>query len=160
MNIKNLTKLQDLFRKSKKPVSELEYTRGNYDSCGNLIKEALPTITTNFCEIGLHDHEIYFVFVIESKTFDIKLLDSIKNRPNVKIYGFSNCNKTLFPVKNFNPEIFIKEIQKDRYLQVQFDFKDISTYDLFKEYSNLINIFERTKITVINQLEINLTKKN
>ncbi|MDD4111167.1 MAG: hypothetical protein PHS54_06470, partial [Clostridia bacterium] len=88
MNIEDLNKFWELLVKSKKSVSELEYTKNNYDNFGNLIKEDLPIITTDFCEIGLYNNEIYFVFIVESKTFNIELFNELKNKSNVKIYGF------------------------------------------------------------------------
>lgn len=160
MNIKDLNKFRELLIKSKKSVSKLEYIKDNYDNFGNLIKEDLPTITTDFCEIGLYNDEIYFVFIAESKTFNIELFNKLKNKSNVKIYGFADFNKTLFPIENFNLDIFMKEIQKDKYLQIQFDFKEIDTFDLFKEYSNLMNVFKKNKVVVVNQLETDLTKRN
>jgi hypothetical protein len=155
-----LNKFRELLIKSKKSVSKLEFTKENYDNSGNLIKEDLPTITTDFCEIGLYNNEIYFVFIVESKTFNIELFDELKNKSNVKIYGFVDFNKTLFPVEIFNIDIFMKEVKKDKYLQIQFDFKEIELFDLFKEYSNLVNVFENNKVVVVNQLDIDLTKTN
>jgi hypothetical protein len=154
MNIENLDEFRELLIKNKKSVSELEYTKNNYDSGGNLIKEDLPTITTDFCEIGLFDKEIYFVFIMDSKTFDLNLFNQLKNKSNVKIYGFEDFKKTLYPVSNFNFDNFIDEIEKDKYLQIQFDFKKIGSLDLFKEYLNLVNLFEDNKIKVINQLPV------
>ncbi|MBU0976213.1 MAG: hypothetical protein ABIE03_05740 [Patescibacteria group bacterium] len=158
MNIKNLNKFRELLINSKKSVSELEYTKNNYDHFGNLIEEDLPTITTDFCEIGLYNNEIYFVFVVESKTFNIKLFDKLKNKSNVNIYGFIDFNKTLFPTKDFNFDNFVKEIKNDKYLQIQFDFKNIDTFDLFKKYSNIVNVFGKNKVVVVNQLKVDLTK--
>jgi len=160
MNIEKLNKFRELLIKSKKSVSDLEYTKDNYDNSGNLIKEDLPTITTDFCEIGLYNDEIYFVFIVESKTFNIELFNELKNKSNVKIYGFVDFNKTLFPIKNFNHDIFMKKVQKDKYLQIQFDFKEIEVFDLFKEYSNLVNVFEKNKVVVVNQSDTDLTKKD
>lgn len=160
MDIKYLNKFRELLLKSKKSVSDLEYTKDNYDNFGNLIKEDLPTITTDFCEVGLYNDEIYFVFIVESKTFNIELFNEIKNKSNVKIYGFVDFNTTLFPIEKFNLDFFMKEVQKDKYIQIQFDFKEIDTLDLFKEYSNLVNVFENNKVVVVNQLEVDLTKTN
>ncbi len=160
MNIEKLNKFRELLVKLKKSVSELEHTKDNYDNLGNLIKEDLPTITTDFCEIGLHNNEIYFVFIVESKAFNVDLFNEIKNKSNVKIYGFANFNKTFFPIQNFNLNIFMKEILKDRYLQIQFDFKGIDTFDLFEEYASLVNVFKKNKVVVVNQLEVDLTKRN
>ena len=159
MNIENLNQFREWLIKNKKSVSRLKYTKNNYDNDGNLIKESLPTIKTDFCEIGLYDGEIYFVFIIDSKTFNIDLFNQLKNKSNVKMYGFVNFNKTLYPVKNFDFDNFTKEIRKDKYLQIQFNYKDIDTFDLFKEYSELVNVFEKNKAIVINQLKIDLTKK-
>jgi len=160
MDIGYLNQFRELLAKSKKTVSRLEFTQGNYDNSGNLIKKDLPTITTDFCEIGLYNDEVYFVFVVESKTFNVKLFDELKSKSNIKIYGFVDFNKTLFPIENFNLDIFMRGIQKDKYLQIQFDFKDIDIFDLFEVYFNLVNVFEKNKVIVINQLEVDLTKKN
>lgn len=160
MNIENLNKFRELLIKDKKSVSILEYTKNNYDHDGNLIKEDLPAITTDFCEIGLFNDKIYFVLIVKSKTFNIELFNQLKNKSNVKMYGFVDFNKTLYPVKNFNLDNFIKEIREDKYLQIQFDYKNIDTFNLFKEYSNLVNVFERNKVVVVNQLKVDLTKKN
>ncbi len=157
MDIENLKQFRKNLIVNNTSVSELEYTKDNYDNDGNLIKEALPTITTDFCEIGLHNDEVYLVFILESKTFNLKLFNAVKNKSNVKIYGFINFNQTLYPVINFNYDSFIKLVQKDRYLQIQFDFKNITTADLLNEYANIVNIFDTNKVAVVNQLKVYLT---
>jgi len=159
MDLKNINKFRELLIKHKKSVSELEYTSNNYDDLGNLIKEDLPTITTDFCETGLHNNKIYFVFVVESKTFNLKLFNDLKNRSNVKIYGFVDFNETLYPVNNFEFNNFMTIVQKDKYLQIQFSYKNINTSDLFNEHFNLVDVFEKNKIVVVNQLKVDLTKK-
>ena len=153
MNIKSLNKFREFLIKSKISVSELEFTKGNYDHSGNFIKEYLPTITTDFCEIGLYDNKIYFVFIIKSKTFNLELFSKIKYYSNIKIYGFVNFKSTLFPSENFDLDNFIKKIQDDKYLQIQFDFNDIVISDLFKEYTSIVNVFKKNKTIVVNQLE-------
>ncbi len=160
MNIENINKFRELLMENKKSVSEIEYTKNNYDNKGNLIEESLPTITTDFCEIGLYGDEIYFVFIIDSKTFNLELFDRIKNKSNIKMYGFEDFNKILYPAYNFSFDNFIKQIQEDKYLQIQFDYKNIAVFDLFKEYSYLVNVFEKSKVVVVNQLKIDLTKKS
>ena len=158
MNIENLNQLRELLLRDKKSVSELEYTKNNYDHKGNLTEEYLPTITTNFCEIGICNGKIYFVFIIDSKTFGLKFFNKLKNKLNVKLYGFVKFNKTLYPVDDFNFDKLMKKIQKDKYLQIQFDYKNINAHDLFKKYFDLVNIFKNNKIVIIDQLKINLTK--
>ncbi|MBU2579361.1 hypothetical protein KKF19_00105 [Patescibacteria group bacterium] len=160
MNIEDLNQFRKILIKNKEFVSKLEYTKNNYDNNGNLIKEDLPTITTDFCEIGLYNNEIYFVFIVNSKTFSLELFDKLKGKLNIRMYGFVDFNKTLYPVVDFNFDNFIEQIQKDKYLQIQFDYKNINTPDLFKEYSNLMNIFEKSKVVVVDQLKIDLTKEN
>lgn len=158
MDIKDLDQFREILIKDNEPVSEIEYTKNNYDNAGNLINDKIPTITANFCEIGLYNDEIYLVFILKSTTFNLDLFNQIKNKPNIKIYGFTNFNKTLFPIENFNLDNFLKEIIKDKYLQIQFDFKNISPFDLFTEYKTILNIFDKYKITLIKQLEKTIKK--
>ena len=54
-----------------------------------------------------------------------------------------------------NLDNFIKRVQKDKYLQIQFDYKNINALDLFKKYSGLVNVFKKSKVAIVNQLEIN-----
>jgi hypothetical protein len=159
MDNENLNQFRKILIENNESVSDLEYTKNNYDNDGNLIKEELPTITTNFCEIGLREGEIYLVFILESKAFNLELFSKIKNKSNVKMYGFIEFNKTLYPVSDFNYDKFIDSIQKDKYLQIQFDFKNISTFDLFTDYTKIINVFDKSKVAVVNQLKVNLTNK-
>ncbi len=138
-------------------VSLIEYTEGNYDKNGKLIKGKLPTLTTNHCEIGCHEDEIYFVFIVKSESFERSLFDKIQNKPNVSIYGFKDFKTTLYPKKEFNYNAFRDAINKDIYVQIQFDFKDIDEEELFNEYSKLTGLFERNGIEVVNQRKTNLT---
>lgn len=159
MDNKNLSQFRKILIENNKSVSELEYTKNNYDNAGNLIEEELPTITTDFCEIGLYNSEIYLVFILESKTFNLELFGEIKNKSNVKMYGFVDFNKILYPIANFDYNNFIKLIKYDKYLQIQFNFKNISTFDLFTEYINIVNVFDKSKVVVVNQLKVNLASK-
>ena len=157
MQFKDLKQLQKLLIQDKKPVSRLEFTKNNYDN-GKLIEEALPTITTDYCEIGLLNNSIYFTFIIESKTFSNILFNALKDLPNVLIYGFVNFNKTLYPKDDFNYNAFIDTIKKDKYLQIQLNFKSIDVLELYNEYENLVDILKKSKSLVVNQLKIDLTK--
>ncbi len=123
MSNENLNQFRKILIKNNKSVSKLEYTKNNYDNTGNLIKEELPTITTDFCEIGIYNGEVYLVFILESKTFNLELFSEIKNKSNVKMYGFVDFNKILYPVASFDYNSFIELIKKDKYLQIQFDLK-------------------------------------
>jgi hypothetical protein len=157
MKTENLNKFYKLLIRNKIIVSEIEYTKNNYDN-GRLIKNDIPTITTEFCEIGIIRNKFYFVFIIESKNFNLKLFEKLQNKQNINIYGFLDFNRNLFPINNFNLKYFLKEIQKDKYLQFQFDYKNIKTDKLFEEYINLTKLFKKF-VKVINQLKIDLTKK-
>ncbi|MDD3808612.1 MAG: hypothetical protein PHG49_03900 [Candidatus Pacebacteria bacterium] len=154
-----LNKLRDIFIKSNEAVSELEYTHGNYDELGKLIEKDLPIITTVFCEIGLYDNKVYFVFIIDPKTFKIEVFNVLKTYSSLKIYGFKNFNKNLFPINNFKIDSFMKEILKEKYLQIQFSFQKMEAEMLFKEYIELIDIFRKNKIMVVNQLKNILAEK-
>lgn len=158
MKIEDLNQFRRLLAQNNKSVSKLEYTRNNYDDEGNLIKEDLPTITTDFCEIGLYNGEFYFVFIINSITFNLKLFDKIKHIPSIKVYGLVDFNKNLYPKPNFKIDRFIKQIQKEKYLQFQFNYKNVGTLGLLKEYFILVSIFEKSKVTIVNQLKVDLTK--
>lgn len=159
MDNENLNQFRKILIENNKSVSELEYTKNNYDNAGNLIKEELSTITTDFCEIGLYNGEIYLVFILESKTFNSELFSEIKNKSNVKMYGFVDFNKILYPSANFDYNNFIELIEHDKYLQIQFDFNNISTFDLFTEYTKIVNVFDKCKVVVVNQLKIDLASK-
>lgn len=154
-----LEELRNLLLKNDIPVSKIEYTSENFDHNGTIIKEELPTITTNICEIGLYDEEIYFVFIIESETFNKKLFELIESKRNSSIYGFKYFKQNFYPKEDFNYDAFLKEIKKDKYLQIQFDFKMIKPAELYQEYCNLAELFKINKAKVINQLKVNLKNK-
>lgn len=158
MGIEILNQFRDILLKNKKSVSELEYTKNNYDNKGKLIEEDLPTITTDFCEVGLHDDEIYFVVIVEPKTFNLELFNKIKDKEDVQIYGFTDFNRTLYPSDKFDFDKFLKQNRKEKYIQIQFNYKNISASDLFEEYSSLATTFKGYSVVVINQLETILTK--
>ncbi len=136
-------------------VSEFEMTSGNYDE-GKRIEEKIPTITTEFCEIGIYDDIIYFVFIINSNTYSEKLFNELKNFPNVKFYGFKNFNDTLYPKLDFQYDKFVEKVKQDKYLQVQFDYdvQKISVEIFYQEYVKIKKIFVGNKVGVIDQLKI------
>ncbi len=158
MTIKDLHEFRDLIIKSNTPVSEVEFTKDNYNHGGKLIKKGLPTITTDFCEMGLFNDEIYFVFIIESETFSVGLFDNIKEKSGINIYGYTDFHTTFYPNENLTLNELIEKVQEDKYLQIQFDFQSSDLTYLFKEYTNLISIFKKNKAVVINQLTTKLPK--
>lgn len=50
-------------------VSDIEYTSGNCDETGKLIKDKIPTITSEYGEIGIIDSKFYFVMIFEKEIF-------------------------------------------------------------------------------------------
>lgn len=149
-----LEKFRILLIKDSNPVGDIEMTSGNYDDFGNLIKTDIPTVTTDLCEIGIFDDSLYFVIIVFSDTFKKTEFDSLKNFPNVKIYGFKEFKKTLYPASDFVYESFEKEILNDKYLQIQFSYKYGTSYpqDLLKEYRKIRNIFTNARLQIVNQL--------
>lgn len=159
MNSEYIKELRHSLAKNHHLISELEYTTDNYDDEGKKINEDLPTITTEYCEIGLHRNKVYFVFIIKSKTFNETLFNLIKNKPNLQIYGFADFKTNLYPNANFDYANFLNKIKKDDYVQIQFNFKKIDIKDLYKEYAIYINIFKKNEVVVIDQRKKSLTKK-
>ena len=120
-----------------------------------LIKTSIPTITTEFCEIGNYNNIIYLVFIIHSDTYNKELFSLIKKLHSVKIYGFKNFKETLYPIPDFSYKNFEKKIKEDKYLQIQFNFDiNITQEKLLKEYLKLKEIFTKSNIVVVNQLKI------
>lgn len=145
-----------LLSKNNEKVGNLKMTSGNYDDRGNLINRLIPTITTDFCEIGIHNI-IYLVFIIYSDTHSKELFNLIKDFSNIKIYGFKNFLEVLYPIPDFNYKNFEKKIKEDKYLQIQFSFNiNITQEKLFKEYIKLKEIFIKSNVIVVNQLEVDL----
>ena len=156
MNKKENTieEFRKLLKENHRSVSEIEYTSNNFDNSGKLINQLLPTITTDFCEIGLYKNKVYFVFIIASKSFNKNVYDSIKTEKNLKIYPLKDFKSTLYPKKLFNYKKFFEEIKKEEYLQIQFEFKKLNASGLYQEYFKLVKIFKKSKTKVINQLRV------
>lgn len=150
-----LSEFKDIFLKNNEKNTEIEITFGNYDDNGKLIKEGVPTITTDFCEIGICKEIIYFVFIIFSDTYRKKIFDLFKDFPDVQFYGFKNFKVTLYPHPNFKYSEFENKIKKEKYLQIQFNYNisKISPELLYKEYIKIRNIFIRNKIKVVDQIK-------
>jgi len=151
-----LSKFRDILLVNEK-VGKIEMTFGNYDDNGELIKGSIPTISTEFCEIGIYEKTVYFVFIIYSDTFNKELFNSLKDFPNIQFYGFKDFKINLYPKPDFNYEEFGEEIKKDKYLQIQFNynFNEITPELLYKEYLKIKDILIKNKIKIINQLIFN-----
>lgn len=152
MNIETLNQLREMLIKNSIPVSDPEYTENNYDDTGNLIEGSIPTITTEFCEVGVQDDGVYLVFIIESGSFDRNMFERIKRFPNVQMYGFVDFKKTLYPADDFDYDDFIVSVKQDRFLQIQFDYRNITAIGLFSEYRQLERVFSENGFGVMNQL--------
>ncbi|MBU1046900.1 hypothetical protein KKH36_03950 [Patescibacteria group bacterium] len=154
MNLEKITRIRESFLENNEKVGKLEYTSGNYDEEGVLIEKDIPTITTEFCEIGIYSNIIYFTFVINSNSYNEKLIDSLKNFSNFKIYGFKNF------LEDYNLKDLENEIKKDKYFQVNFNYSiDEKVEFLLKQYQEIKKNMLKSKIEIINQLEIDLTKE-
>lgn len=153
---KNLGKIRDLQKsliKAGNEVSKLEYTEGNYDERGSLIKNKLPTITTEFCEIGSYKGNTYFVFIVESTSMTKKVLNILTKHKDVSIYGMKNFKENLYPKDRFNIKTFTEEAKKESHIQIQFNYKNLNARELFNKYQKATNIFKENNIRIFNQLE-------
>ncbi len=147
--------------KDNQIVGDIEFTTGNYGEDGNLIKKSIPTITTDFCEVGVYNDIIYLTFIIYSISCNKKLFDFIKNYSHIKIYGFKDFHTILYPCSDFNYQGFVEKIKHDKYLQIQFNYKysELVEDKLYIEYLKLRNVFINSKVNVVNQLAVNLKEE-
>ncbi len=153
MNLEKITEIRNLLLKNEK-IGDIEFTSSNFDDDGNLIKEEISTITTEFCEIGSYGNIIYFTFVIYSNSFDNKLIDLLDDFSNFKIYGFNDF------LNNYDLKDLENEVKKEKIFQINFNYSiDDNIEYLSKQYQEIKNIIIESKVKVINQLEIDLTKE-
>ena len=111
-----LEQLKTLLERYNQAVTSIEMTQGNYDTAGKLISESIPTITTEFCEIGRYQNKItYFTFVLYPDSLSRTLFQKLKGYKNMHIYGFKSFLADLYPKKDFSYEEFEKDIRKDKY---------------------------------------------
>ncbi len=155
-NEKFISDLRNLFLDNHEPVSEIEFTSGNYDGQGNEIKKQLPTITTDYCEMGIYDDTVYFTFIVLSKDFTKSLFGCIKEFKNVQLYGFLDFKTILYPKKDFNFVNFSKRILNDKYLQINFNYGLSEPHHLCEAYEKIVALFVKNKIKIINQRIVNL----
>lgn len=152
-----LRKFKELLSGNNNPVGDIEMTAGNFDDFGNLIKTDIPTVTTDLCEIGIYDNTLYFVTIIYSSSFNESIFNILKDFPNIKIYGFKNFNKTLYPTTNFIYKSIEQEILNDKFLQIQFNYAydSVDPQDLLKEYQKVKGLLINSGLHIVNQLNKN-----
>lgn len=150
--MENLEQLRSMLLQKNQTSTEIEMTTGNYDTDGKLIKNEVPTLTTDFCEIGAYNNTCYFTFILDPSSFSQKLLGQIKDYDKMHIYGFKNFLTDLYPKRCFSYKKFDEEIRKDDYVQIQFNFENIEPKDILNKYLSLKSIFMNTDATVINQI--------
>jgi len=150
----SIEKLRLILIDHNEKVSDIEFTTGNYDDKGILINKSIPTITTEFCEIGIYNETLYFVYIIHSKSFNENFFDKII-KENVQIYSFKNFKTNLYPQNNFKYANFVKKINNEKLLQIQinFDYNKNTIHDIFKHYKNIKKLFIQNDIKVVNQLK-------
>lgn len=155
MNSQNfLQEFKKLLSEDHDRVSDLEMTTGNFDDSGNLIKTDIPTITTDICEVGVYDNTLYCVVIIHSNSFTESTFNILKKLPNIKIYGFQDFNKTLYPTADSTYKKIEQEILNDKYLQIQFNYnyESITPRGLLEEYKKIKNILISSGLDIVNQL--------
>lgn len=144
-----------LLKEADYPASEIEMTSGNYDDNRKLIEYAVPTITTDFCEIGVYGEKTcYFTVILPSASFSKKLFLLVKNQEGIQIYGFKKFLINYFPVKNFSFGKLEEQINSEKYFQIQltFNLQLVPLENIFRRYQELKAIFEINNIQVINQM--------
>lgn len=143
-----INQLKTEFDKRRIEYSE-EFTVGNYDDNGIAILNKIPTLTTEFCEIGFYNKIIYFVLIAKSDSLKNDFYLSIKEFKNLQIYGFKDF-KINYEL-NENLEVNIK---KEKYFQVQFSFNtDVTTVsNLIQNYDKILVKIRDNDISIINQI--------
>lgn len=153
-NLKIIKDLKYLLEKEHQ-VSDVEMTAGNYDESGNLIEGEIPTITTNFCEIGSYSDICYFTFILYSDSFDENLFKGIKNYNNCHIYGLKNFLVDYYPKAGISFAELKRKIGEEEYFQVQFNFRFSSTGRSLDDYLTISELIEKSGAKVYNQLNGN-----
>lgn len=156
MELKHWEKFKQMLVDSNIPVSEVEYTRGNYDDYGKLIKDRIPTLTTDYFEIGWPGDLVYLVAVIVSESFNRRFFREIIREDNLQIYGWSDFKQNFYPANDFCFDNMMEMIKKEKYMQLQFNYEGVELDFLLEKYRFLIDRMKAGKIRVINQLKIDL----
>jgi len=153
----NLTFVKDLrklFVGGKQQVSKVQMTSGNYNDDGSEIQSKIPTITTDFCEIGVYTDICYFAILLKPELFTEELFDAVSAYLDVQIYGLRNFTDNYYPKDDFDYEEFEEQIVSEKYMQIQFNFSTnrLNSEAIKDKYFEVKSIFEKAKIAVENQL--------
>ena len=132
-------------------TGKVEYTSGNYDENGLLIKGKIPTVTSEFGEIGIINKKFYFVMIFHKNLLSKQFLDELGKIRKCNLYGY----------KEFLKDLTIEEILGDKlgekYIQVQYDCIDSDQMKVIIDIHNkLKDIFEKYRIFPINQLKVSM----
>jgi hypothetical protein len=134
-------------------VSQLEHTTGNFDDFGQIINDAIPTLTTSLCEIGIHDQMLYMVFILKAASFSEGLFAAVRNY-DVKIYGFRDFQTTLYETGETSSCQEVMSRLHDELIQVQvsFPWQKLAAVKIFGGYQNFRTMFAMFRADVIDQL--------
>lgn len=149
-----IIQLRDLLIEGNYKVSEIEMTSGNYDENKELIRKQIPTLTTDLCEIGVYDETCYFTVILYSNSFSRNVFNAVKIQKGIHIYGFKNFIEDYYPKKHFSYAKLERQIKKEQYFQIQFNFntKSLTIKKILEEYKKTKKLFEDNKMQVVNQL--------
>ena len=156
-NLDYINGFRELLLQKNEAVGELEMTNGNYDEKGKLITKSIPTITTDYCEIGKYGNIIYFVFVVDSSSYNSRFYQKLITYSNAKVYGFTNFNETLYPMSGCNDISLKTEVIREKYFQVQYEFgNDLTVQEVYEQYMEIKKDLLEGRLVVVNQMEVNL----
>jgi hypothetical protein len=151
-NIKLIKSLQNYFQEHGENTSDIEFSEGNYDDNGNLIKSKVPTFCTESAEVGRIGNNMYFTFIAKAKTFTTKAFLQIRNIPDIYIYGFQNFKEDYFPSKDSVPQL-MEKITSEELLQIQINSKSLELKILLNQYLKVKNILRENAVSIVNQLK-------
>ncbi len=131
-----------------------EITKGNYDKSDKPIEIGIPTLTTEYCEIGSYGDEVYFVFIIKSDSWSGNLFNLLKNMSGIELYGLSSFRN------NYDLDKIEDEIKREPYFQLQLNF-NINKYkaeELVGYYKKITHDLIENNAKIVNQLIDNWEK--
>ena len=157
-----LLELKKLLTNGGDKAGEIEMTFGNYTHEGVLIKDEIPTLTTDLCEIGVYEDVLYCTYICDTNFYTRKFFDLIVNEPNVAIYGLKNFHETWYPSDGFDSVVFETKLKSESYMQIEFNFSvtKMKPMDIYKKYLKIREVFSKSGMKVVDQLEQDMTIEN